>query len=277
VKERVIVAVIFVPILFIVLFFLPAYVFTAVVVIVCAVSAYELQHKTGIKPNDRISIYVAFSAAIIPIGAYFGVVAHVFMAVFLILMCLMFIEAVFVFNKKKPITFAQIMTALFAGALIPYMLSCLVSLKTLPEGRLFVLLPVITAFLTDAGAYFTGVIFGKHRAFPSVSPKKTVEGFIGGIVIGTAAMVIYGVIIVFTTLHRVEFWAIILYGFIGAMLTELGDLAFSLIKREYEIKDYGRLFPGHGGMLDRFDSTVFAAPAIYLMVMVMPAIIIRGA
>ena len=70
-------------------------------------------------------------------------------------------------------------------------------------------------------------------------------------------------------------WALILYGFIGAAFTQLGDLAFSLVKREFDIKDYGRLLPGHGGMLDRFDSMVFAAPAMYLLTLVIPAITVR--
>ena len=253
----------------------PAYIFAALTSLVCAVAAYELQHAIGVKGKDRVGIYVVFSAALIPIGVYFDVGAPVFMAVALVQMCFMFVESLAVFKKKRPISFAQILTALFAGAVMPYMLSSLVSLKNMPEGRLFVLLPVIAAFITDAGAYFTGVFLGKHKAFPDVSPKKTVEGFIGGLVIGTAAMFIYGIIIVLNTRHRVDFWALILYGFVGAVVTELGDLAFSLIKREYEIKDYGRIFPGHGGMLDRFDSMVFAAPAIWLLVTLIPAIIIR--
>ena len=243
--------------------------------LVCAVSAYELLHAIGIKGNDRICIYAVFSAVLIPIGVYFNVSELVFPAVFLVLMCLMFIEAIIVFRSKRQISFTQVLIVLFGGALIPLMLSCLISLRNMPEGRLIVLLPIISAFITDAGAYFIGVYFGKKRAFLLVSPKKSVEGCIGGLVIGTAAMIVYGMILVFTTLHEVKFWALILYGLIGGVLTELGDLAFSLIKREFDIKDYGQLLPGHGGMLDRFDSMVFTAPAIYLLIVVIPAITIR--
>jgi len=273
-KERIIVAVICLPILFIILFFLPAYVFAALVALICAISAYELQTSIGGEGNTRICIYAAFSAALIPIGTYFGVGDMVFQAVFLVLMSILFIEAILVFRLKRQISFARIMTTLFGGTLIPLMLSSLVSLKTLPEGRLLVLLPVISAFLTDAGAYFTGKFLGKRRAFPLVSPKKTVEGCIGGLVVGIASMVVYGAILVLTTFHGIVFWALILYGLIGGVLTELGDLAFSLVKREYNIKDYGRLLPGHGGMLDRFDSMVFTAPAMYLLMSVIPAIVI---
>jgi len=274
-KNRIIVAAIFIPILFIILFFLPAYIFAAVIAIVCAVSAYELQHAIGGKSNDRISIYAVFSAALIPVGVYFDMGMPVFTAVSLVLLCLMFVEAIIGFRTIRRVTFAQVLTVAFGGAMIPFFLSNLISLKSLPEGRLFVLLPVISAFITDAGAYFIGMFFGKRKAFPQVSPKKTVEGCIGGLAIGVAALVIYGGVIYFTTLHEVVFWALILYGVIGAVLTELGDLAFSLVKREFDIKDYGRLLPGHGGMLDRFDSMVFTAPAMYLLVTVMPAIIVK--
>jgi len=274
-KNRIIVAAIFVPLLFIVLFFLPPYALAAVVALICAVSAYELIHAIGMKANERVYIYVVFSAVLIPTATYFDLSALVFPAVLLALMCLMFVEAIVTFKTIRQVKFTHILIALFAGAVIPFLLSSLISLKNAQEGHLIVIIPVISAFITDAGAYFIGVLFGKRKAFPLVSPKKTIEGCIGGLVIGTLSMVIYGLIVVTTTRHIVVFWALILYGVIGAILTELGDLAFSLIKREYNIKDYGKLLPGHGGMLDRFDSMVFTAPAIYLLVAAFPAIIIR--
>jgi phosphatidate cytidylyltransferase len=247
-----------------------------VISLICAISSYEFQHSIGHKGNERIAIYATFSAALIPIGAYFDVGALVFQAVLLILMCLMFIEAIIAHNSKRPVSFAQVLVALFGGTAISYLLSDLVSLRNLPEGRLFVLLPIISAFVTDAGAYFTGLLFGKKKAFPLISPKKTVEGCIGGILTGVAAMVIYGIVIEYVTFYDVRFWELTLYGLLGAVLSELGDIAFSLIKREYKVKDYGRLLPGHGGILDRFDSMVFTAPAILLLTSVIPAIFVNA-
>ena len=272
-KTRIIAAVIFVPLIFIVLFFLPAYVLAVVVSIICAISAYELLHAIGGKQNKRTYIYAIVSAIIIPIGAYFGLTAFVFPAVFLLLMSLMFFEAIITFNTDRKITFAQVLTALFAGALIPLMMSSLVGLKLLPNGHLLVLLPIISAFITDGGAYFTGMAIGKRKAFPLVSPKKTVEGCIGGLIAGTLGVVVFGLVVMLSSSLLVIFWALVIYGIVCSLFSQLGDLSFSLIKREFEIKDYGKLIPGHGGMLDRFDSMVFVAPAIYLLVRLIPAIV----
>ena len=256
------------------MFFLPPYVLAAVIAVICAICAYELMNAGGNKEHKRVTVYTVISSALIPAGVYFGVGEIVFTAIAIVLLCLVFIEAVIAYEAERRITFAQIMTALFSGALIPFLMSGLVSLKNMQEGRIFVLLPVVSAFITDAGSYFAGLLLGKHKAFPLISPKKTVEGYVGGLVIGTAAMVIFGVILIYTTQYEVRLWALVIYGVIGAALTELGDLIFSLIKREFDVKDYGRLLPGHGGVLDRFDSMVLTAPAIYLMVIVIPAIII---
>ena len=273
-KKRVILAAVAVPLLFIIIFFLPPYAFTVIVAVMCAVSAYELLNSIGGKKNDRIGIYVVFSAVLIPIGAYFDNSLIIFMAVFLVLMILLFIETIVAFGTIRKTSFAQLLTALFGGAAIPLMLSSLVSLRNMPDGRLLALLPVLSAFVTDGGAYFIGVFFGKRKAFFKISPKKTVEGCIGGLAIGTVAVLVYGIVLAIATPHTIVFWALILYGLIGAVLTEFGDLAFSLVKREFDIKDYGRILPGHGGMLDRFDSMVFTAPAIYLLFSTIPAIIV---
>ena len=273
-KERLIVSAVLVPIFMFILIFLPPYVLAVLVSIVCAISAYEFQRAVGAKEHERLTIYILFAAVLIPIGVYFGVAELTLKSVLLVLMFLVFAEAIPVYKMKRQIKFTQIMTSIFAGAVIPYMLSSLVVLKNMNQGHIYVLLPVIAAFLTDAGAYFIGVFFGKRRAFPLISPKKTVEGYIGGFLIGTIGILVYGAIVYFTTIHEVRFGVLAIYGVIGAVVSELGDLAFSLIKREHDIKDYGNLLPGHGGMMDRLDSMVFTAQTMYLLVMVLPAIIV---
>ena len=271
-KQRIIVAAVLLPLAFVVLVYLPPYVLAGAVSLVCALAAHELLHAiAGVKGNVRICVYTMVAAALIPVGVYFGLSSVVFPLVLLTLLSLVFIDSIARFKTGKPFPFAHILVTLFGGLLIPYLLSNIVNLRLMQGGRLLVLLPIISAFVTDAGAYFSGILLGRHKAFPHVSPKKTVEGCIGGIVIGTSSIVLYGIAIERLTSYSVSIPAMLAYGIIGAVLTELGDLAFSVVKREFDIKDYGQILPGHGGALDRFDSMIFTAPAIYLLAIAMPA------
>ena len=152
---------------------------------------------------------------------------------------------------------------------IPLAISCLYWLRTFvsgeEHGRWLVLFPIVVTFLTDSGAYFVGKGIGKHKPFPNISPNKTVAGCIGGIIIGTIGVVIYGLIVNHYTTLIFSPRTLIIYGIVGSIMTELGDLSFSLLKRKLGIKDYGNLIPGHGGMLDRFDSMIFSAPTMLLL------------
>ena len=159
----------------------------------------------------------------------------------------------------------------FGGLMIPMALSTLVVLKGMEHGRYLVLLPVLCAFLTDGGAYFAGVFLGKHRGITKVSPNKSLEGYIGGILSGALFLLLYGVILRQFAGLEVSLPVMAVYGLLGSAVTELGDLSFSLIKRQFGIKDYGNLLPGHGGMLDRFDSMTFAAPTLLILVTLLPA------
>jgi len=288
-KTRIIVSAVLLPVFFAVLFFFPPYVLTAVVSLICAIAAYELLHATSAGKNRSELIYTVKAAVLIPVAVYLKglpgwlpadsplllkIIDLLIPCFIFIFICLLFIEAIRTFKTEKQVAFRDILTALFGGILIPYMLSSLISLKILNNGHLLVLLPIVCAFMTDSGAYFTGVATGKRKAFPNVSPGKTVEGCIGGLIAGTAGMLLYGVILANTTTLTIVYPALLVYGLTGAVVTELGDLAFSLVKREYDIKDYGKLMPGHGGMLDRFDSMIFTAPAIYLMMTIWPAVFV---
>lgn len=128
------------------------------------------------------------------------------------------------------------------------------------------LLPCIIAWATDTGAYFTGYFFGKHKLAPQMSPKKTIEGAIGGIIIAVLATVAYGIIIYgnFYTIGMIKY-AIV--GGAGSVVAQIGDLAASCIKRDFDKKDYGALLPGHGGLMDRFDSVLFVAPYVLFMIL----------
>ena len=115
--------------------------------------------------------------------------------------------------------------------------------------------------------------FGKHKLAPELSPKKTVEGAVGGVAGSVAATLIYGFVMsACFGAAAVRYGLLILYALLGAVVAPFGDLAFSYIKRQYDIKDYGTIFPGHGGVLDRFDSVIFCAPLLEILIVYFPAI-----
>ncbi len=130
-----------------------------------------------------------------------------------------------------------------------------------------VLLPFICAWLTDTGAYFIGTFFGKHKLCENISPKKTVEGAIGGLVFSTVGAIAYIYIMVWIMAGGIAgiraLFDFAFIGFFGSILAQLGDLAASCIKRDFDKKDYGAILPGHGGLLDRFDSVLLVAPFVY--------------
>ena len=133
------------------------------------------------------------------------------------------------------------------------------------DGEYLIWLIFIGAFLADTGAYFVGIFFGRHKLCPEISPKKTVEGAFGGVLGGVVFYIVYGLILKYAFNFSVRFASLALMGVIISVISEIGDLSASIIKRHYGIKDYGTLFPGHGGILDRCDSVIMVAPAVYLL------------
>ena len=128
------------------------------------------------------------------------------------------------------------------------------------------LLIFISSWMTDTGAYFVGSFMGKHKLIPDVSPKKTVEGAIGGVVVCMLSCFVYSMILNYIDrdpLVNMQTATFVVVGMTASVLSQLGDLVASSIKRDTGIKDFGDIFPGHGGFLDRFDSVMFVAPVVY--------------
>jgi len=160
-----------------------------------------------------------------------------------------------------------IVGALYVG----WMLSYWLSLRGLEDGRNWVYLAMLTTFANDTGAYFIGRAKGKHKLASAISPSKTWEGAIGGLVCA-----ILGAVVIVTVLNLISFklglpfvykyWQIILLGFLVGLFAQLGDLVESLLKRTMEVKESGNLLPGHGGVLDRFDSLIFVGAVVYYYV-----------
>jgi phosphatidate cytidylyltransferase len=148
--------------------------------------------------------------------------------------------------------------ALYIGAMMGQALA----LRLLPNGLWWLLLGVLITWGNDTAAYFVGVTLGRHKLWPRLSPKKSWEGTIGGWLGGA---LVGGVMAVYTPLHAG--WGLgLLLGFVGGVLALFGDLSVSMLKRQMGVKDTGRLFPGHGGMLDRLDSILFVLPFVYQVV-----------
>lgn len=135
------------------------------------------------------------------------------------------------------------------------------------EYSILIWLVFITAFGTDIFAYFTGFFLGRHKLCPNISPKKTVEGAIGGLVGSVVLSGLFGYIFC-----REFLVYCIIIGVVGSIMSQLGDLSASIIKRKLKVKDYGKLIPGHGGILDRFDSVLFTAPSVYYSIVIISLI-----
>lgn len=261
-KSRIIVAALLVPLLLVVMLFTPDICFAIVVAVISAISAYELLTAAGMNAGRWSMCFVVLSSVSIPICVCLGVELSEFIIYCLVV--LVFMEAIAAYQTERQISFLFIVMVVFAGGVIPVFLSALVKLNEM--GEFYALLPFVIAFLSDAGAFFVGLTVGKRKLMPTISPKKTVEGSIGGFFVTIIAMIVYGVILNRFLGLIVNYPAAILYAVLGSAVTQLGDLAFSLIKRELHIKDFGKLLGEHGGMLDRFDSMVFVAPLVLSLV-----------
>ena len=268
---RILVAVVLAPLFFVVLFFLPPVYLAVLVAAISAMASFELLRATKVAHHNGMYFYTALAAAAIPIGCWLGKGVLVTQLAALLLVVTIFYIAIRLYDEERAVRFEDVLVCFFGGLMIPLALSALVLLKGMEHGRFLVLLPVICAFLTDAGAYFTGVFLGKHRGITKVSPNKSLEGYIGGILSGGVFLLLYGLILQQFAGISVSLPVMAVYGLLGSGVTELGDLSFSLIKRQFGIKDYGNLLPGHGGMLDRFDSMTFAAPLLLILVEMIPA------
>ena len=270
--KRIIAAAVFVPIVLWVMLVPPSLAWTALVCFISAMASFELMRAVG---GDKITLPMKtatiLSAALLPFGSWAGLGTSYVNLLSFAVMAVCFWCAIRAYDEDGvPIGFFHVLVTLFGGILIPLALSALVELRRMDHGKYLVLLAVLLAFITDGGAYFVGVFFGRHKGITKVSPNKSVEGYIGGFATGVLFAVLYGLAASRIAGDGVNLLSLGLCGLFGAVATEVGDLAFSFIKRQYGVKDYGHLLPGHGGMLDRFDSMIFCGPVVLFIVQCLP-------
>lgn len=178
---------------------------------------------------------------------------------------MMLILAVYVLRFPK--YHANQMVASFFGIIyVGVLVSCVYQTRMLPMGNYIVWLIFLSSWGCDTCAYCAGMLFGKHKMAPVLSPKKTIEGAVGGVIGSVLLTLLYGIAIrSFAEVTNELLIGMIITALCGSVISMLGDLAASAIKRDFEVKDYGKLIPGHGGILDRFDSVFFTAPIVFYL------------
>lgn len=266
-KTRIIAAVALLPLLLIIVLAAPKVLTAVLVGVLAAIAAFELLAGTGHIKQAGLIICCAAMAILVALHSYFNVDAVVAKLALVIFWVLIFVE---IMASGMTVPFEKAAICFVAGILVPYFLSALIRIHIGEYGRWFVLVPFILAFLSDTGAYFAGRAFGKNQLAPKISPKKTIEGAFGGVAGAILGMLLFCVILRSFFSFEVNYVYALIYGIIGSAASVFGDLCFSVIKRQAGIKDYGNLIPGHGGVLDRFDSMVVVAPLCEVLLIIFP-------
>lgn len=266
-KARILVAVICIPLLLAVILLLPPLATAILVAALCALASHELTAATGLVQNRRVVGETMLMAALVPLWCWAGCPLAPGMAAGLLFFLVMAAELL---ASRLRMPFEVMTSCLFAGLIAPWMLSALVRLLMQPQGQSLILVPILISFVADGAALFAGMAFGRHKLAPTISPKKTVEGMIGGFVGAVAGMLIFCAVMRFALGREVSWLSALVLALCGAAVSVVGDLFFSCLKREKGIKDYGKLLPGHGGVLDRFDSVLFCAPVCELLLLWLP-------
>lgn len=275
-KTRILTAAVGLPVLIVVLLVAPLWVAGVAMGLICTLAAYELLHMALGKSPRRLYFSVMLCAFVLPVMFSIGLEFSWAVGVLLLLFFVLSVEQMVSYTGRWRITLDMIAVAMLAGGVLPIMLSTLLRIGLIDKvGRVRMFLPFVIAFGSDTGAYFTGMKLGKQKLAPHISPKKTLEGAIGGILSGGAGALLYGIILLLCR-FGVNLFSLTLFGLIGSVVAQLGDLTFSAFKRQYDIKDYGSILPGHGGILDRFDSLYYLAPLTEVWIAMAPAIWVKG-
>ena len=249
---------------------LPALVFSHTIVfplaigIFTVIGIFEMLKCIGLHKRLSLSIPLYLAALALPLGVRYwedrmqlAVACFAFAVAYLIYL---FVHIIWSHGKLGFSDGAMIFTT---SLYIIAAMNCIIYIRDFGEGGKYgYLLIFVGAWITDIFAYFVGRLLGKHKLIEDVSPKKTVEGSIGGIVFCTLSFVVFGIVINSFFSGNAGLIPLAVCGFIASIVSQIGDLIMSVIKRHYGIKDYGKLFPGHGGMLDRFDSVLAVSLAL---------------
>jgi len=245
----------------------PKWVLALVWAALMSVAAYELLYRTGLVQEMRLVVYAMAAAFGTAVWSYVGA-NYAWGVVGIIAFCMVLFGEMMLSHVR--INFQKISMTFMAGLVVPYLLCSIIRIHTMTIGRYVILIPFIVACINDTGAYFAGMFFGRHKMAPVISPKKTIEGAVGGVLSAMIVMLLYTLILGFGFDFYVNYAFALVYGLFGALVGIFGDLCFSVIKRQTGIKDYGNLIPGHGGVLDRMDSMVLVGPLMEALLIIIP-------
>lgn len=244
--------------------------------VLAVIAIFEILRVMGAHKTLALSVPAYLIASAFPILAYFvktDSVLHFLLALAAcVFVCLMWLMGVSVFSKGK-IPFSKIAEVFSAVTYVAVSFTSLSLLRYLDNsfGVFCVVLVFLISWACDVFAFAVGSLIGKHKLIPEVSPKKTVEGAIGGIVFSALFCLLYGLgLDLIIENIEVNYLYLFLFGAILSVVSQLGDLVASLIKREYGVKDYGKIFPGHGGIMDRFDSVLAVSTILLILSIVLP-------
>lgn len=248
------------------------WIFTAALGAVAAIGAWELIRMARAAGSEPLEIPAIALAAIIPLlvhASYLGVYRVTLTEVVLIFLALL---ATMIWARgieRKPlVSFSVTIAAVIYPSLVTYMYPLRYHDYAVGAlaGTVLVMFPVAVTWATDTGAYAFGRLFGRHKLIPSVSPSKTVEGAFGGLLVATLGTWAYVTFLLKPFAHlSLTSMGIVVLAIVIGLVGQVGDLAESLLKRDARVKDSSKLLPGHGGILDRFDSLLFVLPVAYLL------------
>ena len=251
-------------------------VYPIVLSLIAVIAVFEILRVVGAHKKLSLSIPAYILSATFPILAFFVSVKNV--TVFLLILAasmfvyLMWLMGVSVFSKGK-VAFSSIAEVFVTVLYVTVSFTSLSLIRYLDResGAFCVVLVFMVAWICDVFAFAVGSLMGKHKLIPEISPKKTVEGSIGGIVFSVLCCLVYGIALDLIVVDMtVNYIALGLIGGVLSIVSQLGDLVASLIKREYGVKDYGKIFPGHGGIMDRFDSVLAVSTILLIICLVVP-------
>ena len=264
--KRIITAIIAILVFIPICIFSYTMIFPIAIALLSVVAVFEISKCLDFHKNMFLTVPLYLVALGLPIFRCFVSSNAFFLShVPLIFIGLLIYMLSYVMIRKNKDSLSEIVLLYALTTFIISGFSSILMVRLMFNGEAIYLLVFLGAWICDTFAYFTGMLFGKHKLIPEISPKKTVEGAIGGIVFTVIGFAIYCLIWNSLSDYKLSYLTLCIYGFVLSIASQFGDLIASSIKRQYNLKDYGAIFPGHGGVLDRFDGVLLVAPFLYVL------------